>query len=358
MPEFGNPRTRLNRYAAHPAEHVAHPSVFTTLFPHLGHHKVVEFQWAFMVGLAGIFVLYVAGLITSAILLAAFLIPTLYVMYLYEAQVYRDDPVTVLGFIIGGGFAVGIVLTIVVRVFYHPFQQVGTPFGAAGVDVGTLVVIGVVLPMLQEVLKPLPVLLLPRRVAFPETVDGLVFGIAAGLGFSLAEALIGFSGSITSLPVHSNPGNWIYILVTLAVFQPLLQGTTTGLIVASIWRYRRGRVGRRELGAVATALVAHIGFAAGTLWMADLLVNPLVILGWQAAIVGAVVIYVRYLLHSSLLEEAAHMGYADTICPGCNVSIVASGFCPHCGVALSAAPNTVKRLRRPRKEAPAAGRPQ
>ncbi|HYM66531.1 MAG TPA: hypothetical protein VEW68_04520, partial [Patescibacteria group bacterium] len=107
MPEFGDPRSRVNRYAAHPAEHVTHPSVFTTLFPHLGHHKVHEFRWAFIVGLAGVLVLYIAGLITSAILLAAFLVPILYLMYLYEAQVYRDEPATVLGFTIGGGVALG-----------------------------------------------------------------------------------------------------------------------------------------------------------------------------------------------------------------------------------------------------------
>jgi RsiW-degrading membrane proteinase PrsW (M82 family) len=352
MPEFGDPRSRVNRYAAHPAEHVTHPSVFTTLFPHLGHHKVHEFRWAFIVGLAGVLVLYIAGLITSAILLAAFLVPILYLMYLYEAQVYRDEPATVLGFTIGGGVALGIVVTVVVRVLYHPFQQAGISFGVAGVNVGEVVVIGLALPLLQEVLKPLPALLLPRRVAFPETVDGLVFGIAAGLGFSLSETLIGFSGSIASLPAHADPGNWIYVLATLAVFQPLLQGSTTGVIVAAIWRYRRGRVNLREAGAVATALGAHVAFAAGTQVMADLLVNRLFVLAWQAAIVGAVLVYVRFLLHHSLLEEAAHMGFADTVCPSCHMHIVASGFCPHCGIALSAAPNTVKRQRRPRKDAP------
>jgi hypothetical protein len=31
--------------------------------------------------------------------------------------------------------------------------------------------------------------------------------------------------------------------------------------------------------------------------------------------------------------------------------IVASGFCPNCGMALTAAPNAVKRARRPRVEA-------
>ena len=96
--ESGDAKTREHRYAAHPGEHVAQPSVITTLFPHLGHHKIHEFRWAFIAGLAGILVLYLAGLITAAILVSAFLVPVLYLIYLYEAQVYRDEPATVLGF--------------------------------------------------------------------------------------------------------------------------------------------------------------------------------------------------------------------------------------------------------------------
>jgi predicted amidophosphoribosyltransferase len=64
-----------------------------------------------------------------------------------------------------------------------------------------------------------------------------------------------------------------------------------------------------------------------------------------------VLIYIRYLLHHALLEEAAHMGFAETVCPSCHMHIVASGFCPNCGLALTAAPNAVKRGRRPRVEA-------
>jgi hypothetical protein len=45
------------------------------------------------------------------------------------------------------------------------------------------------------------------------------------------------------------------------------------------------------------------------------------------------------------------MGFAETVCPGCHIHIVASGFCPSCGMALAAAPNAVKRGRRPRAEA-------
>ncbi len=134
-------------------------------------------------------------------------------------------------------------------------------------------------------------------------------------------------------------------------FLPLLQGSTTGIVVAALWRFRRGRLQGRELGGVATAVLAHIAFALGTQVLTDQQANQLFILVWQALIVGAVLVYIRYLLHHALLEEAAHMGFAETVCPNCHMHIVASGFCPNCGVALTAAPAPVKRARRPRAEA-------
>jgi len=353
--EFGDAKLREHRYAAHPGEHVAQPSVFTTLFPHLGHHKIHEFRWAFAVGLAGVLILYIAGLITAAILVAAFLVPVLYLIYLYEAQVYRDEPATVLGFTLGGGIVAGIVVTVLERLVYHPFQDVGNPLHNAGINLGALLLLGLFFPLVQEAVKPLPAVFLPNRGDFPETVDGLVFGIAAGLGFSLAETLIGFSSALTSLPVHVTPGNWIYDLATIAVFQPLMQGSATGMIAATVWRYRRGPLSAREVGGVAMAVIAHVAFAAGTQVLKDVAVNPLFVLVWQAVVVGTLLIYIRFLLHHALMQEAAHMGYAETVCPNCHMHIVASGFCPNCGMALTAAPNSIKRGRRPRNVPESAG---
>lgn len=348
--EAGAAKSREHRYAAHPGEHVAQPAVFSTLFPHLGHHKIHEFRWAFIAGLVGVLILYAAGLITAAILVSAFLVPVLYLIYLYEAQVYRDEPALVLAFTIGGGLLVGIVVTLFERLIYNPFQYVPNPLGAATVSVGAVAILGFVVPIIQEALKPIPAFFLPNRADFPETIDGLVFGIASGLGFSVAETLIGFSSTLASLPPHVAPGNWIYDLATIAVFQPLLQGTATGMIVATIWRFRRGRLAGRELGAVAMAVLAHIAFSTGTVLMKETATNPLFIILWQAVVVGMLLIYVRYLLHYSLLEEAAHMGFAETVCPNCYMHIVASGFCPNCGMALSAVPAAVRRSRRPRGE--------
>ena len=345
--EVRRAKTRVHRYAAHPTEHVVQPSVFTTLFPHLGHQKVHEFRWAFVVGLAGIAILYIAGLISGAILVAILLVPVLYLIYLYEAQVYRDEPATVLGFTIGGGLVVGLVVTLVVRALTNPFATFANPLTNTGVTAGTLLAFGVLVPVAQEILKPLPALFLPNRADFPETVDGLVFGIAAGLGFSVAESLVVYSSTLTGLPAQMAPGNWIYDLATIAAFQPLLQGSATGIVVAAVWRFRRGRLARREAGGVAVAVIAHVAFSLGTQILRDAAVAQLFILVWQAVIVSALLIYVRYLLHHALLEEAAHMGFAETVCPNCHMHIVASGFCPNCGMALTAAPTSVKRGRKP-----------
>ena len=349
--DVGNPRTREHRYAAHPGEHVAQPAVVSTLFPHLGHTKVHEFRWALIGGLAGVAILYIAGLITAAILVSAFLVPVLYLVYLYEAQVYRDEPAVVLGFTIGGGAVAGIVVTLILHFAYNPLSSVPNPFQPATVNIGAVLLLGLLVPVVQEAVKPLAAIFLPNRADFPETVDGLVFGVAAGLGFSVAETLINFSGVIASLPPRVDPANWIYTLATLSILQPLMQGSATGMIVATIWRQRLGRLGRREIGAVVMAVLAHVAFSGGSLALAQTLINPLFIVIWQAAVVGSMLVYIRYLLHHALLEEAAHMGFAETVCPSCHMHIVASGFCPNCGMALTAAPTHIKRSRRERTEA-------
>src|ERR1035437_75050 len=78
--------SRYAHYAPHPGEHVFHPGVMTTLFPHLGQQKIHEFRWALLAGLACVFLLDMAGLVAAALLCAAVLVPILYLIYLYEAQ--------------------------------------------------------------------------------------------------------------------------------------------------------------------------------------------------------------------------------------------------------------------------------
>lgn len=342
-------QARTHSYAAHPGEHVANPGLITTLFPHLGQHKVHEFRWALVAGLAAVVVLWATGLVTAAILVAAFLVPVLYLIYLYEAQVYRDEPAAVVGFTIGGGAVLGIILTLITRLFHQTPTGLGASSGTVGATLTipwlSLLGFGVLYPIIQEVVKPIPALLLRGR-NFPETMDGLTFGVAAGVGFATAESIINFSAVIGSQNFQTNPGNWIFQLLSVAVLIPVMQGATTGIIAASVWRATKGRLTYREVLGVVGAVIGHIAFVLGSQLLQTASINPVVTDAWQVAVVGCLLIVVRYLLHFSLLEEGGDLGLAEAVCPHCQKHVMAAGFCPSCGQAMAASPHVIRMARR------------
>jgi RsiW-degrading membrane proteinase PrsW (M82 family) len=329
---------RGDRFAAHPNEGVLHASVVTTLFPHLGHHKVNDFRWALLIGGAILVVLYAVGLIAAAILAGAVLVPVVYLVYLYEARVFRDAPVRVIGLTLGGGAIAGVVLTLIGDALATSAPLIrSTPLGIE-IDAMGVVLFLVALPVLTEIVKPLPALLLRGSGDFPETIDGLVFGIAAGLGFAAAETILHFSSVITSGEIQSTPGSWIYPILTLAVLTPLLHGSATGLIAAALWRRRGLALGRMAMASIAVAVVGHVAFDLGSQFLEAIGPSALLPLAWQALIVSGLLVAVRILLHHALLEEAGDLGMSASVCPNCDSHVLASSFCPVCGMAMRAAP--------------------
>ncbi len=339
-------RRRLDRFAANPSEPVVSPGIFSTLLPHLGHNEVNEFRWVFLGGVVALAVLALLGLITAAIILSAFLVPVLYLMYLYEVRIYRDAPIPVVGLTVGGGLLLGAVVTLVANQLVVPLVDVRvTPFGTA-VDVPGLLAGAVLLPLIAEIVKPIPALLLRGRRDLSETVDGLVIGVAAGLGFSAAATVVRFAQVLTSSSINTAVAGWVYPLISIAIFAPLMAGSTTGLITAALWRRRaHGRFGRLEIGGVVLALVMAVAFVLVDRLLVGYGLPRLLSVGWQILCVGVVIVYLRIVLHTALLEEAGNVGFAYTTCPNCRADIIAAGFCPSCGMALSAVPASVREAR-------------
>ena len=325
---------RLGSYSAHPGEHVLQPGVLTTIFPHLGRRKVHEFRWVFLGGLAGIVVLFVAGFITAALCVAVLLLPLLYTLYFYEAQVYKDEPLLVAAALALVGIGIGIGVTIGTDRLVSNESKLSFTVGGA-----SLLIVGVVVPLIQEVVKPLPAVALRVRPVFrDQTLDGLVFGVAAGLGFGVGESFVRFAHVLTDLPVRSTPGTWIYPLLTTAVLSPLLQGTATGLVCAAGWRAALGRADAIALAGVPVAVGGHVAFSTVTQVLANHGWSQLVILAWQSAVVIILLLALRVVLHRALLDEAGGETSADRHCAHCNRTVQAEGFCPSCGMALKAAP--------------------
>ena len=88
---------RRHAFAAVPTEPVLHFNLITTLFPHLPHRRGGPFRWALIAG--GLFVVILAALhlFAPATAAAAFLLPVLYLLYLYEVEVYADEPWLLVG---------------------------------------------------------------------------------------------------------------------------------------------------------------------------------------------------------------------------------------------------------------------
>jgi RsiW-degrading membrane proteinase PrsW (M82 family) len=332
---IANPRWRRHHYAAHPGEHVAQPRVISTLLPHLPSHRHHEFRWGLLVGLAAVVALVAAGQVVAGIFTAAVLVPVLYLVYLYEAQVYREEPARVIGLTIVAGAAIGVVVLVVA----NSVISSSSPLEVGGAT-GAIIAGTVLLPLVEEVVKPLPVFLLRRRAAFRETVDGLVFGIAAGLGFAAAETIYDFSHVIGFEHLNTSSGTWLFPVLSAAVTTPLMQASCTGAITASLWR--RGRSGSRLLYAlgVPVALAGHIGFTLVSWVIAHHGASQLTVLIWQAAVVAALLVYIRFLLHQALIDEAEDFGLHTALCPHCRRQVEGAAFCPHCGAALAASPRT------------------
>jgi RsiW-degrading membrane proteinase PrsW (M82 family) len=335
-PERAAAGRRADQFAAHPNEAVLYPAVLTTLFPHLGHRQVNEFRWALLIGSAIIFVLYLAGLIGAALLAGALLVPIVYVLYLYEVRVYRDAPVQVLGLTLGVGVVLGVLVTLITDALASKTPLFRSTPTTLSVDVGGVIAFLVVAPIVVEAIKPLPALLLRRTGQFVETIDGVVFGVAAGLGFAAAESIIQLSAVIASGTIQTVPANWIYPLATTSIFMPLLHGTATGLITGALWRVGTSRIDRFRWFAIAVAVAAHVLFVSGTELLRALGFTPIVPVIWQAVVVGGLLMTMRVMLHRALLEEAADLGLNKIVCSNCHSNTTAAGFCPVCGMATTA----------------------
>lgn len=331
--QAGNLRQRPHHYAAHPSEHVAQPAVFTTLFPHLGHGRIHEFRYAFLGALVVLLILVGTGLVVAALLAAIFLVPIMYLVYLYEAQVYRDEPATVLGFTIGGGLIGGLLVSVIADKVLQGTTKSTT--------VSQVIGLTVVLPIVQLLVMVVPALALRGRKVFNQTVDGLVFGVASGLGFSVAEGLVRFSSVFTSTGVQTGSANWIVPLISVAALVPLIHGSASGLVTAGVWRRdRRGPARGLGAAAVVVAVTMSIAFYLIAQLMQNAGAPPLVVLAVQLVPVAVLLVYTRHLLHHSLLEEATDLGFRPVVCPNCHRHVVGAGFCPSCGGAFDAGPRS------------------
>ena len=334
----GDPALR-DQYAAAPEEGAVAVRIISTLFPQLPRADMETFRWALIIGLAAVIGLAVAGIYPVALLAAAILVPLLMVLYLYDVDVYEDEPIRIIALTMAWGALAGAVVGLLAAILF----PLGTSI-TAGPSVETVVARGVLVPLVGGALMLLGPLALLRYPKFNDVLDGATFGAAAAVSFVGAQALTNAMALFSAgLRPAGEPLPWVARLLELGLAQPLLAAGVMGAATGAYWlRFRtpsdRNRLGILGSPAAATllALAALVVAAVGRL-----LLSQAIALLWLAVLAAVALVWLRRVIHVGLLQEASEIELQGTItCANCRRTTPYHSFCGHCGVSLRALPKS------------------
>ena len=331
-----NPARRGSAYAANPNQSVYQPDVISTFFPRLNPERTRLFGWI-LGGLAVvIFALGFARFVPISTVLAALLIPLLYLAYFYVVQVYEDEPAWVLG----ATFLVGAILGLVATLLLYRSVISGQSIFVRPKP-SYLLLVGVGIPLLAQALMlvgPL-ILFFARRQRFNDMLDGLTFGVASGLGYAAAESLVYSWLLITgSAPALGDPSSLALRTIPLALLKPLLYAGTTGLICSALWLQFDRTPPTREMSALTSLPVALIAAVLGMIIPAlgvRLYGGQWLNILWYAVPLLGIILLLRQVLHVGLIDKARAVGHGGMItCPHCHQTVADLPFCSNCGIAM------------------------
>ena len=326
-------KRRTHAFAAAPTEHVAHVSIITTLFPHLPHRHGAPFRIALIASAALVLLLAALHLFAPATAAAVFALPLLYLIYLYEVEVYESEPWLVIGATMVGGALLGFAATYVAGGSLASKLINGDVPGAFALATAIAVID-------QVLMLAGPMFLYVFRKGFREPLDGLTFGAASALGFTLASSLTQFWPLLTQpLVASGSTVDWAVRLTRAGLLMMLINACTTAVLAAAIWmrRYDRRRSAPWWSTIPAAAAVAF-GVQVVLAWMGFVLTDLALEVGVLLVVALLLLLYVRLVIHDSLLVEGAtHEIGPDSMCPECHHVVPTMAFCPSCGAARSAA---------------------
>ena len=267
-------RDRRQSFALQPGEPVASFNVVSSLMPLASGTAPQTYRWALGLGILIPVVAGALGFLAFAFVAAALVVPAVYIVYMYDVNQWEDQPLAVVLGAVGAAAALGVGFTFLWHAGLLHDDLAAVDFdgnGAGGIRWTSLVVLVLLVPIVGEVLKQVGPILLARRAAFDDMIDGLTFGVAAGAAFAAAETLVVNRGLFSTFGQVDSPnaGFWVSLILSAAVVKPLVYGAATGIAVASFSGLGAGYDGFKPgyVRGLAEALVANILFQGGLFFL-------------------------------------------------------------------------------------------
>jgi len=186
-------------------------------------------------------------LVPSVLVLGAVLVPVTFVTFVYErVHVTRESlPAVAACFAVGG--AVGVASAAVLE--YDTLRDLGAlPMLAVGV--------------IEESCKLLVPVLLLVSGRFPAPRYGVLFGVAAGMGFAALETM-GY-GLVALIQSRGQIAVVEDVLFLRGVLSPVCHAAWTGIVAAALWRLSGPRSWVRLAAAFVAAVLLHAAWDSTT----------------------------------------------------------------------------------------------
>lgn len=343
---------RRASFAAKPNESVVSLRLVSTIMPRGAAVRPMTYQFALGFALLLTVIVAATGALPVAVLIAAFAMPIVYIVYLYDVNLWEDEPLLVTGLAFVLTAVLGGAWTWLWLTLRGPLSPAASwdDAGLAPSFTGFLIA-AVLAPVIGEVIRQIGPIVLAARPEFDDLMDGLTFGVISGVAFATADTLVKHWPLITGgYAGVSDAPTWISLLVLEGFVKPLLMGTATGIACAEFSGLGAGYDGfsPRYYRGVAEAVGANILFAGG-LYLLGFLGSPVLSLVlsilWGLAILALLVLRIRTALHRGLMEAALEstarardVGPGLEFCPSCEMPLLPGAlFCSNCGVSVRAA---------------------
>lgn len=340
------------RYALAPNEPVASFAVISSIMPREAGRHPETYRTALTITVVAALVAAIFGAMPIALLIAAFAIPIVYITYLYDVNLWEDEPLTVtaLAFVLTG---------VVAAVFtwlwtsWMPLAPVlpGADAGVAPPNWVGFVIFAVLVPVVGEIIRQVGPVVLASRPQFDDLMDGVTFGVISGVGYACADTLVRHWDLLTGGMVSPQPAQLGSLIFLEGFIKPLVMGSATGLAVAEFSGLGKGYDGfsGRYVGGVLLAIGANVLFNGGIYVLG--LVSPtslsLVLqVVWGLLVLAVLILRLRTVLQAGLLEAAlesasraedTQAGAELGFCPRCEMPLLPSAsFCSACGQSTRA----------------------
>lgn len=343
--------SRRRSFAAKPDEPVASFALISSIMPRGAGRRPQTYRIALTIALVVALVAAIFGALPIAILVAAFAVPIVYIVYLYDVNLWEDEPLPVTGLAFGLTGALAILFTVIVRLLRGPTYPTSALDGTtlAGPTVGAFLLLALLVPIVGEIIQQIGPLILASRPEFDDLMDGLTFGVVSGVAYACFDTIVRYWDLLTGGLAERDPGLWVSLIFLHGFVKPLLMGTATGIACAEYSGLGRGHDGftPRYFRGLAEAIGANIAFQAGVYlfgFVGDDTLAVVLSLGWGLLILAILILRIRNVLHAGLMEAALErtarergvgaVGELD-FCAACEMPLLEhAAFCNACGTAV------------------------